>query len=474
MKQLFSVILAAVLVTAVSGTMVSGTMAGFFDTEVSTDNKMCAGTRLLEVSGGPITVECGAPCKWYSEEFTLINVGTLEGEAVFHIPREDDCVDSLCWSGLECVEDGTKDGKVWNGSTYLDGTPVGAGVASSEPELGAEEGGYVGGLYVNGFGTDAGDQNGPPEWIMSNYTEIKVWFDDNGDGDFDDAGELIVYDMLNNVACTEYTLGIVPPVPEVVSEKKGGGWGSYFDYTIGAPLMKLPLIVGQNTSAGWVNVWTDGGFLYVEYAATDSGWEMDITQVYVDTIPPPKMSPGLFDYKHEPVTSPKDYDLYQIPILPAWTGKVYIAAHAEGSDGETGWGMGISRQFKIELHLVLVEDPAWTAGGVDYDQDGDIDGDDAQKRWWPTNVFQGDKCMFDMLFRFRNGDDCNCDCNPNWWEIFDGFQDGDSNLSMILNFTRDYQNPVWWQSAGTNQCDNCYFDMLFRFNQHFSGWGWQW
>jgi hypothetical protein len=39
-----------------------------------------------------------------------------------------------------------------------------------------------------------------------------------------------------------------------------------------------------------------------------------------------------------------------------------------------------------------------TAVGVDYDGDGDIDGDDFQKAGWPTNALQGDKATWSMLF----------------------------------------------------------------------------
>jgi len=41
-------------------------------------------------------------------------------------------------------------------------------------------------------------------------------------------------------------------------------------------------------------------------------------------------------------------------------------------------------------------DKAWP---VDYDLDGDIDEDDEQKKWWPTNIFQGDQCIFDIVFK---------------------------------------------------------------------------
>jgi len=42
--------------------------------------------------------------------------------------------------------------------------------------------------------------------------------------------------------------------------------------------------------------------------------------------------------------------------------------------------------------------PQGTAVGVDYDGDGNIDADDFQYAWWPTNALQGDKAEWNMLF----------------------------------------------------------------------------
>ena len=383
MKQLRTVILALLMVIAVVGSLVNGTMASFFDTEVSAENHFHAGTRNLEISGGPVIVKCGMPSSWYSEEFTILNTGDLGGLAIVHIPEES----------LKCIEAGAINGLVWNGSAYVKGTPVGANVASSEPELVAEEGGQVGQIIVTGLGVDAGaDTIAPDDWVMSKHTDIKIWFDRNGDGNFSE-DELIVFDKLFNVACNEYVLGVIPAPPKK-NDIKGGGWGSYFTYNIDGQTLEMPLMMGQTWPAGTVTVWNDAAHLYVKYDTTDSGWEMAVTHVYVGTAPPPKLAPGKFPYKHEPVTPPLTEDLYQIP-LDDLSGEVYIAAHAEGTDGETGWAMSEGRKVKIELHLQQVPDPA---GPVDYDQDGDIDEDDEQKKWWPTNIFQGDQCTFDIEF----------------------------------------------------------------------------
>jgi hypothetical protein len=49
----------------------------------------------------------------------------------------------------------------------------------------------------------------------------------------------------------------------------------------------------------------------------------------------------------------------------------------------------------VDAHLQQIPDPLWP---VDYDGDGDIDGDDEQKMWWPSNAVQGDKATWSMLF----------------------------------------------------------------------------
>lgn len=372
MRQFLSVILVVVLVSAVGGSLAEGTLANFFDTEVSTENLFHAGTRNLEISGGPIIVKCGIPSKWHAEEFTILNTGDLDGVAIVHIPEES----------LKCIEAGAVDGLVWNGSAYVPGTPVGANVASSEPELVAEEGGQVGQIIVAGLGVDAGADTIPPgDWVMSKHVDIKIWFDENGDGVFSD-DELIVSDKLFKVACNEYELGVIPAPPKK-NDKKGGGWGSYFTYNIDSQTLEMPLMVGQTWPVGTVTVRNDATHLYVRYDTTDSGWEMAVTHVYVGKDPPPKLAPGQFPYKHEPVTPPLTEDLYQIP-LDGLSGEVYIAAHTEGTDGETGWAMSEGRKVKIELHLQQIEDPDWPG--------------DPQLKWWPTNIFQGDQCTFDIEF----------------------------------------------------------------------------
>jgi predicted ribosomally synthesized peptide with SipW-like signal peptide len=400
MKHLLSLILAVMLVGAVAGTVATGTFAGFSDTEVSTENWMCAGTRILELSGDPLVVEGAWPCEWYEEEFMLINAGTLEGMATIHIPRED----GYCgkWEGLECVEDA-----------------VGTGVATSESELAAEEGGIVGEdadgnlIYVPGLGADTCD--------LSKYIDIIIWFDKNGDGDYNDSGELIVEGKLYDIACTEYELGKIPQASKFnyysrCGWKKTRGWGCYFTYHVNdsGQTMEVPLIAAKTLNIGNVTVWNDENNLYVEYNITASGWGMTEAHVYAGKDSPPSNAPGQFPYKNDNLPKVTHY-METIPLAEIDAevcNNVYIAAHAvvvKSGYGsyckceETAWACGEGRKVKIEMHFP------------------DIDEDDlylhyfdenipAEAKWdhWPTNAYMGDRCIFDMVFKFKRPSSC-------WW-----------------------------------------------------------
>jgi len=58
----------------------------------------------------------------------------------------------------------------------------------------------------------------------------------------------------------------------------------------------------------------------------------------------------------------------------------------------------------ITVHLQQIQAVEWDNGGVDYDGDGDIDSDDAQLRYWPTDALQGDKATWAMLFEMVTDD----------------------------------------------------------------------
>ncbi|HEY91731.1 MAG TPA: hypothetical protein G4O07_07840 [Dehalococcoidia bacterium] len=346
MKRFLSVIMAVVLVTATGGLLVNGTMASFFDTEASSENYMCAGTVNLEIGSGALVVEGAWPCEWYSKEHMLINAGTLDAIAKVHI------------CNLVCIEDAP-----------------GAGVATREPESVAEEGGWIGNVLVEGLGVDKCD--------IAEFIEVRLWYDSDDDGIL----ELVVEGMLSDIVCNEYVLGVIPGSLQVENNTKGGGWGSYFEYTIGSPKLTLPLMIGQNTNGGTVSVETDGSYLRIKYDTY--GWEMADTAVYVGADPPEKLAPGSFPYKHDPVTPPLTEDSYDIPLVWDLGTKIYIAAHATGTDGETAWAKGQTRRFMMELHFPDIPENYF---GLDYFPDT------SPCDHWPTNAYQGDSVTFDIEF----------------------------------------------------------------------------
>ncbi len=139
----------------------------------------------------------------------------------------------------------------------------------------------------------------------------------------------------------------------------------------------------------------------VVYDSSPGLWDMDETHLYLGTEPPPKLAPGTFPYAHSNLGDDVYTDEYIIALSDINGGVeqgdvIFIAAHA-ANEQDTAWGKGVSRRFKIQLHLQQIVDTLYPR---DYDEDGDIDADDAQKRFWPTNIFQGDKCIFDMVFWF--------------------------------------------------------------------------
>lgn len=383
MKKFLSVILAGVLVLAVGGSVATGTLAGFYDVEHSTDNHMQSGTRMLELSGGPIQVDYASPSSWYEHEMAVINVGNLDGTAWLHLMN------------LVSSEDAP-----------------GAGVATSEPELMAEEGGIVGEdadgnpVYVGGLGTDTGDDTlGPAELAMAEFVDIEIWYDADGD-DTNGFEELIAEGKLAEIACQWFELGFLPASTQINAQ--GGGWGTYFPYTIGDPLMKTTLVAGKQFIVGKVTIETVGADLIVTYDTTAYSWPMGESHLYVDTDPPTDFKGwGKFPYVSEPDNKyPGDtmYDKdisdyihqYTIPLSTidvGWqTGNtLFIAAHAaEKLPGqETAWAMGEFRRLLIRLHIPDIDEDDL---GLHYFDD------DSKWDHWPTNAYMGDKCVFDIEF----------------------------------------------------------------------------
>jgi hypothetical protein len=114
------------------------------------------------------------------------------------------------------------------------------------------------------------------------------------------------------------------------------------------PLCRTQLIVGQEDSNGYVEVWDDGECLYVEYEAP-SGCEIVDTHVYADSEPPTKSAPGRFPYSEGDC------------IPPSGDPYVYIAAHAvvvNCPGEETGWADSYSIPFGRGWAMYFGYDPA--------------------------------------------------------------------------------------------------------------------
>ena len=371
MKPFLSVILALVLMVAVSGSVVNGTMAGFFDTEVSTGNKMTSGTLLIEVIGEPIEVEHACPCKWYTADMELVNCGSRDGIAYLELENIVNIEDAL-------GEDVT-----------------------SEPEYVAEYGGQLGQQIVPGLGEDCGGDTGPANLVISKHIDIEITYcgtpvDLSG---YDKDGDGVI--KFWELEYEQIKLGTLPAGGEPIN----GGWGTYFEYHVDSETVHIPLIAGQTMKMGWVSVWNDTSKLYVEYDSRDTTcWEIAETHVYVGTDIPSKAAPGQFPYgaDHAFIDIKEPCHVrYAIPLsdIDGEVGPstmVYIAAHAEGRDGETGWAMG-GPPHKLQIKLHMPDIPEAYFG---YDYFDETDPDIQLKCWdhWPTNAYQGDICQFDMKF----------------------------------------------------------------------------
>jgi len=298
------------------------------------------------------------------------------------------------WQGIRCEEAGTIKGMVFDGTGYRTavGTePVGAGVATTEPELTAEEGGCVGEkddgspVIVPGMGIDTAN--------LADFIEVKVYFEN----------VLKVNGMLSDVACTDWELGSIPAY-EGEGTVRGGGWGSYFKYQLGGGPIEVSLIGGQMYSTGMVTISDDGTNLYVEYNTSSTGWKLSETHVYAGTSAPEKLAPGRFPYKHDPISPPSETDSYAIPLsaigVVLGTTEIYMAVHAVVCHSEygceTAWGKGVYRKVRIELHFPDIDEDDL---GYHYFDEDNL----SEAKWdhWPTNAYMGDRCIFDIVFKLR-------------------------------------------------------------------------
>jgi len=148
-----NIVLALIVVAVMVTGGLAGTFAGFVDTEISPNNFVQAGIMDLLVNGKndpnvppKISIQWIQPSKSYD---FFVDV-----EYWGHSTHNGDLW--MKYKNVESIEAGNKTGLVYWGAPifdYLPGSPVGPNVASSEPELIAEEGnGMVDQIYIPPFG----------------------------------------------------------------------------------------------------------------------------------------------------------------------------------------------------------------------------------------------------------------------------------------------------------------------------------
>jgi len=290
-----NILLSVAVVATLVASGVGGTFAGFVDTEVSQDNFIQAGISDLLVNGendpnvpAKIWFDHVTPCKSIDFWADLYNWGKCQGGDVY-----------LHFKHVESVEAGYKehdgDSYVYNGDYIIGTDPTGAGIASSEPELGAEEGNFV-------------------------------------------IGDLLI---------------VADPVvePGLMGVDYASGIADHLDI-----LVTVPLIGAAGNELGNPDTNGDGAVDAAERAAWETAGNRWV-------------------------------------IINSLSGKL---SDIECQKNYLGFLRTQHMTFiHFDVHLQQITDPLYPR---DYDLDGDIDDDDAQKRWWPTNALQGDYATWDMLF----------------------------------------------------------------------------
>ena len=219
-----NVLLSVVVITTLISAGVGGTLAGFVDTEESTGNFIQAGMLDLLVNGknDPIGAKlqytCAVPCISQDFYIDLFSWSECQGAEVYMKLKNVYSVENgyKNYMGTDYVYDGVTKPPDPNPDDVPFGykaskDPTGAGVASTEPELIAEEGGGV-------FGQQAVGANDPSLTWQENLAKwqglgvdyasgvsehlgfiIEVC-DDNGDGILDNADD----DGNGEISTTEY------------------------------------------------------------------------------------------------------------------------------------------------------------------------------------------------------------------------------------------------------------------------------
>jgi hypothetical protein len=189
-----SIFLSVVVVCALVVAGVGGTLADFFDIEKSEDNLFEVGALDLRVSKNGveyddffvlmiIDVSGACPCCSKDALWDVHNAGEGQGTGWLYIHIKD----------IECYE------------VLTDKNPDGR----TEPEDVAENGGWIGNVWVDGVGPLGQD------CTLADYIEVFIEYDLDGDGTLDPViGNPIWGDpgtvYLSDIDCTWYDLGELP------------------------------------------------------------------------------------------------------------------------------------------------------------------------------------------------------------------------------------------------------------------------
>ena len=166
-----SILLSVVVISALVVAGVGGTFAGFVDTEVSEGNLYQAGSLDLLVDGSNdpssvFNVTCGVPCTSADEWVEVENRGECTGAMLYLHFKDVVSVEAGIKDGEICerTPDATDENWVFGYRTATGDEPIGANVATSEPELGAEEGGnYIAQYYIEPDRNPDGSTNNNPD-----------------------------------------------------------------------------------------------------------------------------------------------------------------------------------------------------------------------------------------------------------------------------------------------------------------------
>jgi|LSQX01.2.fsa_nt_gb predicted ribosomally synthesized peptide with SipW-like signal peptide len=158
---------------------------------------------------------------------------------------------------------------------------------------------------------------------------------------------------VENTGTKKAYIRVKPPVGAAGEDGSAIGAGQYFgdlwkyQYLTYEWCRFIPIVTELVTGAklkhaGYVIIWRDWNYFYVIYI-TDSGWSLEDTKVYAETVKPTKDNAkalGHYRFKHENLNR-TSWDIHMIPLEDVYKGKkkcdVYFITHADIIKGGSTW-----------------------------------------------------------------------------------------------------------------------------------------